>query len=83
MSKLRDALDALQGDIDHAGGITGGWIKDDHDCFLKFLSKYKSATHPALIENVSQMVRCSEQDVLDHASWYAQHLKRSERGSAR
>ena len=55
VTKLRDALDSLVADIEHDGGVTAGWNKEDHEAFMKLFSRYKSFENPLFYEAVGHI----------------------------
>jgi len=78
VAKIRETLDALQAEIDHDGGLTGGWIKDDHDSFLRVYQKHKNFESSIFIETCSQLINRTHEDIVDHVNWYTEYLKRTE-----
>eukprot|EP00392_Amoebophrya_sp_AT5.2_P017130 g17451.t1 len=64
VSELRDALDALTAEIEHDGGASGGWLKDDHDAFMRMYGKCKSMDSPAFYEQEAHK-RLTEDEALD------------------
>mmetsp|Transcript_7544 Transcript_7544/g.18181 ORF Transcript_7544/g.18181 Transcript_7544/m.18181 type:complete len:392 (-) Transcript_7544:816-1991(-) len=78
VSELRDALDALTAEIEHDGGASGGWLKDDHDAFMRMYGKCKSMDSPAFYEQVAALVHCSHEDIVEHVVWYREWCRKTD-----
>ncbi|CAD7927547.1 unnamed protein product [Amoebophrya sp. A120] len=78
VSELRDALDSLTAEIEHDGGATGGWLKDDHEAFMRMYAKCKSMESPTFYEQVAQLVHCTHEDIAEHVVWYKEWCRKTE-----
>ncbi|CAD7946612.1 unnamed protein product [Amoebophrya sp. A25] len=78
VSQLRDALDALTAEIEHDGGATGGWLKDDHEAFMRAYAKHKSMETAPFYDYVTDLVHCSHEDVVEHVVWYKDFVRKSD-----
>lgn len=78
INSIREALDSLQAEIDRDGGMTGHWLSQDHETFMRLSTKHKSMDSPAFIEAISSVLQCTHEDVVGHTNWYREYQKRSQ-----
>lgn len=77
MLKIRTALEALQTEIERAGGATGGWSEINHDTFMRIFRMFKMQATPAFFTRVEERFpEMPHAKIADHARWLAEHEQR-------
>ena len=70
VSAVREALTALELEIERDGGATGGWDTEEHSVFLRGLSKSKE-------ELQALLPQLAPEEIEKHKEWYvSKHLPR-------
>jgi len=54
-----------------AGGQHGGWASEDHEAFMKLLSRFKRRASPEFLEEAERLLpHCSHEALVAHAKWF-------------
>lgn len=78
-NSLKDVIDALDAEIEHAGGLTGGWRKDDHEIFMSLSRTCRGGggADPRFHERCALLLpHITQGRVSDHIVWHREHEKR-------
>jgi len=82
LTKISNAVDAIQAEIDHDGGEYGFWPSEYHDCFQRLYMKHNmSPDKPGTLfyKTAAQLLSDkSHEDVVEHVIWFAKYEERKE-----
>lgn len=77
IQKLRCEMEALEAEIEEAGGPTGGWTTISHEIFTRLFRTYKQRATPQFLAAVVQrLYDHDEAQVLAHVAWLPDHKRR-------
>jgi len=82
LTKISNAVDAIQAEIDHDGGEFGLWPKEYHECFHRLYMKHNMGPDkPGTLfyKTAAQLLSdMSHEDVVEHVIWFATYEERKE-----
>jgi len=71
---IQEQIDQLSREDARQGGLTGGWVEDDHNTFLRLFSKYKRKADHAFVEEAKQLLpHVTHEDLVGHVEWLRHH----------
>jgi len=77
LNDIKDRLEALEMDLQHEGGNTGNWPRDDHETFVRVIRKFKGEATPQAFERLAEMLpHLAHEALVNHVQWYTEYENR-------
>merc|ERR1719428_2125774 len=77
LNDIKDRLEALEMDIQHDGGTTGSWPRDDHETFVRVIRKFNGEATPQAFERLAEMLpHVAHEALVNHVQWYTEYENR-------